>query len=76
MTRTAANSVTKGIKFFIAKKKYYIERQRIDPNLIEHSRFLSIINKKSSEQIQTIVKNKNNRDNFNLFDCQDLPGYM
>jgi len=59
LTRKAATSITRGIKYFLAKKKYYLERQKIDPNLIKSSRFLALISKNNHDQRLKILNNKN-----------------
>ena len=73
MTRKAATSITRGIKYFLAKKKYYLERQKINPNLIESSRFLALISKNNADDRHKILKWKNNKES--MFESTIIPQY-
>ena len=41
MGRTSAKVIIKAIKYFIAKKAYYINRVKRQPELLETSQFLN-----------------------------------
>ena len=73
LTRSAANSVTKGIKFFIAKKRYYLQLQKIDSTLIENSRFLALVgNKTQRKKILAKSKSSVSDDMAEIFKSHEL----
>ena len=73
LTRKAATSITRGIKYFLAKKKFYLERQKIDPNLIVSSRFLALISKNNTEDREKILNCTGKEHKDFMFESQIIP---
>lgn len=51
MSRSAAKSIKLSLQYSVAKKKYYIEKLKLNPRILEKSEYLAIIFQNKPEEL-------------------------